>query len=80
LDATQDMALSANADQPVDAGKSRQVLGRPGQLARLRAPSSKDQQTPRSPEQGVDVGLQLPAGVDHLEPFLDADRERLLAH
>jgi hypothetical protein len=44
------------------------------------ASSSKDQQTPRSPEQGVDVGLQLPAGVDDLEPFLDADRERLLAH
>jgi hypothetical protein len=26
------------------------------------------------------VGLQLPTGVDDLELFLDADRERLLAH
>jgi hypothetical protein len=26
------------------------------------------------------VGLELPAGVDDLELFLDADRERLLAH
>jgi hypothetical protein len=26
------------------------------------------------------VGLELPAGVDDLKLFLDADRERLLAH
>jgi hypothetical protein len=31
-------------------------------------------------QQGVDVGLELPTGVDDLELFLDADRERLLAH
>jgi hypothetical protein len=49
--------------------------GWPGQLAPRTTSSSKDQQTPRLPEQGVDVGLQLPVSVDDLELFLDADRE-----
>src|SRR5215211_1506887 len=80
LDPIQDTVLSAHDDLRVDAGKLSQVPGWPGQLARRTASSSKDQQTPRLPEQGVDVGLQLPVGVDDLELFLDADRERLLAH
>jgi hypothetical protein len=69
LEAFQDTALSAHDDLRVDTGKLSQVPGWPGQLARRTTSSSKDQQTPRLPEQGVDVGLQLPVSVDDLELF-----------
>jgi hypothetical protein len=37
------MTLAANVDQPVDAGKSGQVLARPGRGGRLMASSSRNQ-------------------------------------